>query len=95
MPGSALLTGACAIVGCSFPASRFHPGPANLTLPSHGEIRLVTISLFFSSFQTENYSFDSNYVNSRAHLIKRYVGLLEGLGFAQPNPKGLMFFHTA
>lgn len=34
-------------------------------------------SLFFSSFQTENYSFDSNYVNSRAHLIKRYVGWLE------------------
>lgn len=95
MPGSVLLAGACPIMGCSFPLAGFHPGPANLTLPSHGEIRLVTISVFFSSFQTENYSFDSNYVNSRAHLIKRYVGFLEGLGFALPNPKGLMFFHTA
>ena len=33
-------------------------------------------NLFFPPLQTENYSFDSNYVNSRAHLIKRYVGLL-------------------
>lgn len=80
-PGSILPAGTCPVPGCSVPpagfAAGFCPGPANLALPGYGEIRLVTISLFFSSFQTENYSFDSNYVNSRAHLIKRYVGSLE------------------